>query len=548
VAASFALAAVVTESAAAAPGDLDLAFGTGGIARFRDHEVRHTEAAFAPAGFQSGGRAIAAGNWIQAHCFETFCAKDYAGAVLRLLPDGSVDTSFGHGGTVRMDARVTDSVVDEQGRILVATYSVGNQVLVRRLLPDGATDPSFGASGTATIALADRSSQGDVILAMQGDRIVVGFVSQAAGSSAQATTVTRLLDDGSPDDTFGTGGLATGGEADARAIHSMAVDSENRIVTGEAAASFDGGVSASALVRRLTPNGDPDPSFGTAGSVTIDTPELLDQAVAAIGPGDTVLALTVGGRLFRLQEADGSPDPGFGQSGSVATRVPTAAFGASPPVTELAVQSGGGVLVAGSSFPIVKGHGSAMSLTRIGGDGATDPAFGSNGLATTYPPRTPGVPSIALAPGGKLLWLGNGARDLFAARFETGAGGPDDLDADSAPDGVDRCPASYGPPGGCAHLARELRLRRRGGAIAGVLHQPEASCTGRGSRAVILMRRPGRDAVLARADLAKARNQAFPIERDLPRAAAVYARVKRHLEPTLGICEPVRSRVLRTSR
>ena len=102
----------------------------------------------------------------------------------KLLRNGALDPAFGTGGMVRLTApgpifRVSQSELLADGRLLIAgarlhptTPSPGRLVLLR-LLPDGALDPSFGAGGVlATSLLA--SGAAPMAVAPDGAIIVTG--------------------------------------------------------------------------------------------------------------------------------------------------------------------------------------------------------------------------------------------------------------------------------------------------------------------------------------------------------------------------------------
>ena len=83
-------------------------------------------------------------------------------AIERRLPDGALDPTFGIGGRVAVDAlgfidQADCVAVQSDGRILVGGYGLAyggpQQALVVRLLPSGMLDATFGKGGVATINL-----------------------------------------------------------------------------------------------------------------------------------------------------------------------------------------------------------------------------------------------------------------------------------------------------------------------------------------------------------------------------------------------------------
>lgn len=136
-------------------------------------------------------------------------------AVARLDGRGALDPTFALGlgyvvfpfdGTGLGGANAV--AIDAQGRIVVAG---GAQVVqsdedfaVARLLPDGTLDASFDGDGKKTIGFFSSFSYdfaAHVVIDAAG-RILL------AGNAGNVTVVTRLLDDGTPDPTFGIAAAA----------------------------------------------------------------------------------------------------------------------------------------------------------------------------------------------------------------------------------------------------------------------------------------------------------------------------------------------------
>ena len=103
--------------------------------------------------------------------------------LVRLLPSGQLDTSFGQGGVVRagvatLDERGRAVAIRPDGRIVVAGHSNKNgndDFELRQFLSSGAVDDSFGQGGVVTApitAMADRVS--DMILLPGGQVLAVG--------------------------------------------------------------------------------------------------------------------------------------------------------------------------------------------------------------------------------------------------------------------------------------------------------------------------------------------------------------------------------------
>jgi uncharacterized delta-60 repeat protein len=144
---------------------------------------------------------------------------------------GGLDPAFGDGGKVVVPPPAGagewpgGQAVGPDGSIVVVGTAAparnGYAILVLRFLPDGRPDPSFGAGGRVWTDLVTLGTPlrgavpGDVALgsssasavAVQPDgKIVVGGSTQSGASTAFA--VLRYLPDGRPDPDFGSDGLA----------------------------------------------------------------------------------------------------------------------------------------------------------------------------------------------------------------------------------------------------------------------------------------------------------------------------------------------------
>lgn len=137
----------------------------------------------------------------------------------RLLPDGSVDTSFGDGGalTVPMPPDHSETLVssiatfpDHGGVVLAQAKSIPNSAFTPILIrfgPDGTIDPSFGSGGVASVLGPAQTGYGEHVRLQEGGVMVVA--GGIAASTFQATwTIKRFQPDGSVDTSFGEAGQA----------------------------------------------------------------------------------------------------------------------------------------------------------------------------------------------------------------------------------------------------------------------------------------------------------------------------------------------------
>ena len=153
--------------------------------------------------------------------------------------------------------------VQPDGKIVVAGFSGGDFAVVR-YTANGTPDPTFGTGGIITTDINSGSEDYGRAMALQPDGKIV-----VAGSSGDDFAVVRYTANGALDTSFGTGGIITtditsGSEDYGRA---MALQPDGKIVV--AGFSWSGG-DADVAVVRYTANGALDTSFDGDGIVTTD--------------------------------------------------------------------------------------------------------------------------------------------------------------------------------------------------------------------------------------------------------------------------------------
>jgi uncharacterized delta-60 repeat protein len=181
----------------------------------------------------------------------------------------------------RSHSTFEDVALQPDGRI-VATEVRFPGVAVRRYLPDGGRDGSFGTNGVAGTGLTQTAH---VALAIRSDGdIVVAATVPGQGDDHGDFGLCALRGDGSPDPSFGDGGLATvdfDGSLDQ--AYAVTVAPDGSVIAGGDAIDSAARVFA---VARVLADGTPDPAFGHDGRVTTGGGELgfvQDLAVDAAG-------------------------------------------------------------------------------------------------------------------------------------------------------------------------------------------------------------------------------------------------------------------------
>ncbi|MCX4091680.1 delta-60 repeat domain-containing protein [Nocardia sp. alder85J] len=366
---------------AAAAGTLDNAFGAHG----KVWSSVGTDSRARAVAVQPDGRIVAAGAVHDAVEGDNF-------AVVRYLPDGTEDPTFGVKGIVSTDFDGKSDVaaavvVQPDGRIVAVGTShgtaTGDNIAVARYNSDGTLDPNFGDGGRVSTDLGTQADHGNAAaLQPDGKLIVAGSTRDVAGSDD--FVLIRYTTDGKPDPGFGSAGVvATDFAGKADTANAVVVQPDGRILA--VGTSHGTTTGDNIAVARYNPDGTPDPSFGDGGRVSTDLGTKADHGNAvALQPDGRILVAgsthdTVQGDNFVLirYTTDGKLDPGFGKSGVVATDF----GGAADVANAVGIESGGKIVVAGTS------HGAddsdRIAVARYTRDGTLDNGFGRAGQATT---------------------------------------------------------------------------------------------------------------------------------------------------------------------
>ena len=295
--------------------------------------------------------------------------------VIRLNEAGQLDSSFGENGFVETiiasgesASSATSIAIDTSDRIVAAGVTLdpsaeGTPVVVR-LNEDGGLDHDFGTKGIVATPFTGFGNGAVGAVLDHSGRIVFTGIYQDPVTFAQDTFVSRYLDDGSMDDTFGDSGTES---LDTIQSNAIALDASDRIVIAGMTADTSG-----LTIERLTSVGKVDTAFGPDGSGIVTSPVgddsgssfadavTIDSTGRIIAVGTSFpLDLASSDIVVARYTADGLPDSSFG-SGGVATFVSANYSGATGVVTD----ASDSILLTGYSYDDVA-SGYAFTTLRL---------------------------------------------------------------------------------------------------------------------------------------------------------------------------------------
>ncbi|MDQ3473914.1 MAG: DUF4214 domain-containing protein [Acidobacteriota bacterium] len=339
--------------------------------------------------------------WRLSHCLATLLLMIWLPAAIQAAP-GDLDPSFGNGGIVispftPLSDKITSIQVQPDGKIIVSGYSYdrdfdGDEVAVSgfiaRYNSSGTLDASFGSNGKIIIGNYYEYVGGKTILQPDGKIVSIGqrVTLNSAGTLIVATdfTVFRYNANGTPDDSFGTGGKVFTSIQPHNYAYDVVLQPDGKIVLmGDVYDSTKQGGKFGIV--RYNADGSLDNSFGTGGKVVTDT---FFSWMLLRPDGKIVLG---GGLGLVRYNPDGSLDSGFGTNGKVIRELPSSGI-------HSVLQPDGKI--------VVTNYGN--EITRFNENGSVDTSFADNGIFRTesvYFVNNPN--SIALQPDGKIIAFGS---------------------------------------------------------------------------------------------------------------------------------------------
>ena len=247
-----------------------------------------------------------------------------------------------------------------------------------RYFPNGSRDTTYGTGAGSQLSIHQDPLAREFSLAVGPDgKAVVGARSNGR------IVLARFDSSGHLDSSFGGSGLVEGGfPGGALSSPALAVQPDGKILVGTEGGRGEGETS-NLLLARFQTNGERDPSFGSSGEVVAPLTTRSWPAGLLLGPGGTISVpapqccggspLFGGGISFIRFTSAGQPDPSFGGSGTVSLATP----GAQGTVRAAALAPDGGIVaVFEESTDRVS---TVDNVIKLLPDGGIDRSFGNKG-------------------------------------------------------------------------------------------------------------------------------------------------------------------------
>ena len=349
-------------------GDLDPTFGIGGQQLFA-----HNPDAFPSSGTTLGGLAALANGAVQA---AMRIADNASIVILRLDAQGTPDAAFGANGRVKLSTCVGS------GDVAIATSGDAGAVIwtgecLIKLRANGTLDPAFGQQGIVTIG------NGPVVMVMDSAHRTV-----LAGVDNSGPYAYRYLADGRFDSSFGSNGIARVDFAFAHGsnLRTLAIGPHGAITAGGSWVATD--FTNFLLLWRLRDDGSPDTTFGAGGVVELPMQSAYVDALLPLDKGDVVVSgptIFNGERCVFLARfaVDGSLAQPFGLRFSLPPANELQLFSFFETRSALTLLPHDRILLGLTAFiPTTTQQRADFTLMRFLPDGTLDTNFGGSGWRT----------------------------------------------------------------------------------------------------------------------------------------------------------------------
>lgn len=382
---------------------LDFSFGVRGIVNMPyDTFMYQSQEIFYSVVQQADGKIIGVGS-------------DFT--VIRYQINGMVDSSFAINGRLHkvfgaMSEDANTAIIQSDGKILVSgtAWVNGNaNFAIIRLRPDGSLDSTFSQDGRNIIDISGQDGCGGMSLQSDGKIILCGSI-----KSSDSVIILRLNSDGTLDSTFNNHKVFfTYGASNSRTmgLNAVTIKPDGKIL---ACGNLNIPNKEFSLIQ-LLPSGVLDSTFGNHGIIITpntgvgnDLALQLDGKIIIAGNG----VATGGGYIVRYMPG-GAIDSTFGQNGHVLISHPLGYT----LFEEVEIDKNGKIYAAGQITNTIFYQGDDMLLIRFNIDGSIDTGYAPNGIITKASKYSEGTYGMLIQQDGRILAVGYAKVDPASKQF-----------------------------------------------------------------------------------------------------------------------------------
>lgn len=350
--------------------------------------------------------------------------SSYFGLV-RYNTNGSLDLSFGSGGKQTSQLSALDYAAalarQSDGKIVVTGPTAGTGISDFRLArfnSNGTLDNTFGNQGSIAADFGNSYDTAQAVAVQSDGKIVVAGKTSAGGNNI---AMIRCNTNGSLDSSFGTSGKVVTALGNVDVVSSIVIQSDGKLLV---AGSLTVNSHDDFLVARFNTNGSLDNSFGSGGIATLDffgNTDIVnsikiqpDGKIVAAGLARNANATTQYFAVARFN-SNGSIDSTFASGTGKATVL--VGNGLEDSAKSVALTATGQIILAGLSFEPGP-NAEDFSIARYNQDGSIDSTFGTNGtLRIDFCQNEDNANSVLIQPDGKLLFSGSAQSLLTGVDF-----------------------------------------------------------------------------------------------------------------------------------
>jgi uncharacterized delta-60 repeat protein len=342
--------------------------------------------------------------------------------VARYNTDGSLDTSFGTGGTAQANfgpnsayawgaALYPNAGTANDGKLVLAGWYTPpaarpNQVSVSdlalaRFNANGSLDATFGSGGEVLTSFSVGGVSGAGVVVTSAGQIVI------AGQGPDDIVLARYSANGSLDSTFGQEGRVVTPFTQVEDVEHFVQQPDGKFIVVGATSPDNVADHYKWQIVRYNADGSLDKTFGSGGIISPQISGFARDAAVypAAGTSNDGMVVVVGGGTIVRYSINGAPDPAFGTNGVVSSPVGLSAD---------AIATDGRVVAVGT-------YGGGVTVARYNTDGKPDNSFGTGGMVINPSNEGGTAQGVALQPNGDIVVAGEAPSstngNFLVARF-----------------------------------------------------------------------------------------------------------------------------------